>query len=191
MSKEITNYNKDNVIDTCSIWNIIYSKKFYGISTSYLNSFVMTDYVKYETLGKKWTHNIDKETELKGFLKKEISNRRFNLYNITIEELQDPLIAKSRKNLGKGELSCIAFAKSKSISIITDDQGARKHAKDILGEDRVRTIPHLLGFLVFNDYLFDSDVCVILSDHKEYSSDIIVFLESCYKLALQLKLNKI
>lgn len=190
MSKEITKFNKDNVIDTCSIWNLFYSRKFYSISTSYLNSFVITDYVKYESLGKKWSHNIDKETELKGFLGKEILKKRFNIYNISIEELQDPLITKKRKNLGKGELSCIAFAKSKSISIITDDQGARKHAKDILGYDRVRTIPHLLGFLVFNEFILDADISVILSDHKNYSSDIIEHLNKCCESAFLLKLNK-
>lgn len=191
MSEELIIFNKDNVIDTCSIWNLLYSTKLYGISLEYFNSIVITDYVRYEALLKVWNGMKKKafESELKKRLAKELKNNNIIVYNISVEELQDPQVLKDRKKFGKGEISCIVFAKNKNISFITDDQGARKYSKTILGNNRVRTIPHLVGFLFFISLISDSDISEIIIDHKRFKSDIVEYIKTCYETSMKLKIN--
>ena len=59
-------------------------------------------------------------------MQKEISQKRFTAYNITIDDLQEIDVLNSRKKLGKGELSSIVFAKKTRQAFLTDNTRARK-----------------------------------------------------------------
>jgi len=50
--------------------------------------------------------------------------------------------------LGIGGLSSIAFSKKINQSFLTDDQNARKIAKEILRDDKIQTTPHIVGWFV-------------------------------------------
>jgi predicted nucleic acid-binding protein len=51
-----------------------------------------------------------------------------------------------KRNLGAGEISCLAYAYENRFAILTDDQQARKVAKE--KSICAQTSPHLLGWLV-------------------------------------------
>jgi len=62
---DITTYHKLNVIDTCSIWNIISCPRIYSATIDALCYFSFTEYVHYECLFKKRSNSTPKELQNK------------------------------------------------------------------------------------------------------------------------------
>jgi len=190
MNIDITKFSKDNVVDTCSIWNIISCVKFYTITIDIVTQFALTEYVVYEALYKERKSENPLEEKLKIKLRKEIDLKNFKVYNISIADLQEVEILKNRKNLGMGEISSIAFAKkSKNLCFLTDDQNARKFSSDIV-KVNTQTTSHLLGWLFYDGHLLDGDLQDIIDDHNSFNRPLEKYFKEVYEVALSFKLMK-
>lgn len=121
-------------------------------------------------------------------LREERKHGKFKDYHIDIEDLQEIEILQNRRNLSKGELSSIVFAKKTRQAFITDDQSARVLAQKILDAKMVQTTPHLFGWLFYSNYLIDSDKDRILNEHSELKRPLAKYFEKMYSKAYELKL---
>jgi len=92
-------------------------------------------------------------------------------------------------NLDKGELASIACAKKMGKAFLTDDQKARKLAAQFIASKMVQTTPHLLGWLLFISYLGDSDLHIIIDEHKKFERPLEKYFLEVYKIVLDYKLK--
>jgi predicted nucleic acid-binding protein len=158
-------FKKLNVIDSCSIWNILSSKVLREATKTARCVFCCTQFVQYECLHKPRKNPLlDKEKELIERLKIEQIKGDFKHYSLEIEDLLEVDILEKRKNLGKGELSSIAFAKRTNQAFLTDDYQARELANNELKMNSVQTTPHLFGWLIYENILNDSDRHTVLKE---------------------------
>jgi hypothetical protein len=181
-------FHKLNVIDTCAVWNVLSSRLLYQTSISVGCSFSFTAFVHYECLLKKRTRSSAEDAELKKRLAYEQGKGRFLVYHLSIEDLQDVDVLERRKNLGKGELSSIAFAKRTLQAFMTDDFGARKLATQVISSGLVQTTPHLFGWLYFSQILSDSDKEEIIKEHESLRGPLRPHFETMYSRALHYRL---
>jgi predicted nucleic acid-binding protein len=181
-------FNIINIIDTCSIWNILSSKILYGISLSAHSNFSCTGFVNYECLYKPRIIISDKEKELQHRLKQAKMKGQFETFHISTDDLNDLEILNQRKKLSKGELSSIIFAKRIRQSFLTDDQGARKLACQFLQDKMVQTTPHLFGWLFYIGLLSDSDKDAIINEHESFKRPLRKHFDQIYLRALEYKL---
>jgi len=187
MNIDITNCNKVNIIDSCSLWNMLSSLIVYSVVLDNKFSFSITKFVEYECLYKPRSIPNNKDKELQSKLSAEIKNGKITCHNLAIEDLQDDVILKHRSSIGIGELSSIAFAKKVSISFLTDDQKARKLGVEILGKNSVQTTPLVLGWLFYSNLLSDRDIDEIVKSHKEYNRPLEKYFREVHKESLRLK----
>jgi predicted nucleic acid-binding protein len=187
MNIDITNCNKANIIDSCSLWNVLSSLIIYSVVVDNKFSFSVTKFVEYECLYKPRNKPNGKDKELQRILNTEIKSGKIACHNLTIEDLQDDIILKHRNTIGIGELSSIAFAKKVSVSFLTDDQKARKLGAEILGNNRVQTTPLLLGWLFYNNLLSDGDLNVIIQSHNEHNRPLEKHFRAVHNESLRLK----
>lgn len=181
-------FNKLNVADTCSIWNILSSKVLWSAAQSAKCVFCCTAFVQYECLDKPRRNITPKESELRTRLIYEQSKENFSVYHLDLDDLLDIQILEERKNLGKGELSSIAFARRTRQAFITDDQGARKLASTILDASNVQTTPHLFGWLTHERFLTDGDKQVVIDQHMSFNRPLQKYFEKMYTKALEHRL---
>lgn len=184
-----------NVTDTCSIWNILSAEKLYKAATSVAAKcyFCCTRFVYYECLVKPRSNETQEEKELRRRLTFERkTNGQFKDYHIDIEDLQEIEILKKRKNLDKGELSSIVFAKKTGQAFLTDERDARSLAEQVMDEGMVQTTPHLLGWLFYHRILTDSDKDLIIEEHskfrREKRGNLSKFFKIMYKRACEYRL---
>ena len=183
-----------NVVDSCSIWNILSSIILYraAVSETAGCSFCCTNFVHYECLIKPRTKLTEQEQQLKERLINEKSKgKQFVDYHSSIEDLQDIEVLEKRQNLGKGELSSIVFSRKTGQPFLTDDKGARKLAESILN-NQVQTTPHLFGWLFYKNILADSDKDLIINEHSTFRTttrgNLSQFFETMYERALEFQL---
>lgn len=190
MNSDITKLVLFNVIDSCSIWNVLSSPIIYQASIQAGCYYALTNYVGYECLYKKRKEKRDGVIIAK--LEKEIAAKRFMNCNITIDDLQEIEILENRKNLGKGELSSIVFAKKTQQAFLTDDKKARTLAKEVLGGEFVQTTPHLVGFCFYKRHLLDSDFKALIAEHQSSLTsswgDLSRFFTEAYEESLRIGL---
>jgi len=184
-----------NVVDSCSIWNILSSMILYraAISDPAGCSFCCTSFVNYECLIKPRTNITQQEQQLKErLITEKTKGKQFQNFHLSIEDLQDVEVLENRKKLGKGELSSIVFAKKTNQPFLTDDKAARRLAESILQIDQIQTTPHLCGWLFYSDILTDSDKDKIINQHSIFRTTIrgnlSQFFESMYQKACEYKL---
>ena len=120
----------------------------------------------------------------------ERDNNKFKDYHISIADLQDIDVLQKSKNLSKGELSSIVFAKKIGQGFLTDDQGARKLAERFMTKEKVQTTPQLFGWLYYEERLIDSDKVQIINEHNELNRPLENYFNQVYQQALQLRLYK-
>lgn len=188
MNIDIRTINKFSVIDTCSIQNILSSSILNSAVINNGFSFCVTKFVEYEMLHKQSSAPSDAENEIKIIYRQEVAKGKFECHNLSIEDLQEIEILESRKKLGKGELSIIAFAKKINQGIMTDDQQARKLGESVLGKDRIQTTPQLLGWFFYNRILIDSELDVICYEHTSKKRPLEKFFREVYHESLRIKL---
>jgi len=190
MNIDITNLYLYNVIDSCSVWNIISCPKIYNASLEAGCYYAFTYYVEYECLHKK--RNKPKALRLITKLKEEMKGERFMRCNLTIDDLQEIELLENRKRLGLGELSSIALSKKTRQAFLTDDKEARKLGESVLGRQYVQTTPHIVGFFFYKRYLLDSDLAIILEQHKASLAtnwgDLSEFFEDVYQESMRRRL---
>jgi hypothetical protein len=131
---------------------------------------------------------MTEDEELQNRLRIARGNGQFRSYHLEIDDLLEVEILEKRKNLGKGELSSIAFAKRTQQAFHTDDQKARRLASGVLGERRVQTTPHLFGWLYFRGWLSDSDKEAIIKDHEDLQRPLGPHFEELCQRALSYRL---
>jgi len=186
---DITKFNKLNVIDTCSIWNMLSSSILYDAVKRRECNFTCTQFVIYECLYKKRNQTYDHDKELMKRLKDELKNNAIAQYQISIEDLQNVEILENRMKLSKGELSSIVFAKKTRQAFLTDDQAARKLAYHIIIDNSmVQTIPHLLGWIVYLGEINDMSFEKIVSEHKSFNRPLEKYFREVFYKALELRL---
>jgi hypothetical protein len=177
-----------NVADTCAVWNVLSSTRLYGAAKEAGCDFCITSFVQYECLIKPRKQPMTADIELMRRLKAEQSRGCFAACSCDIGDLQTVGALESRKRLGKGELSSIAFAMKIGQAVITDDQKARKLAESS-GHKLTQTTPHLFAWLIFKRRLDDSDRKTVIGQHQALDGSLTPHFEKAYAMALQCKLN--
>lgn len=183
-----SNYFLFNIVDTCSIWNVLSSKILYNASQTAKCVFSCTRFVLYECFSKPRKKVEEHDSVLITRLIKEREHGKFMDYHIDIEDLQEIDILECRRNLSKGELSSIVLAKKTRQAFLTDDQSARILAQNLLDPNMVQTIPHLFGWLFYSGYLIDSDKDPIIAEHNELGRPLAKYFIEMYLKANELKL---
>jgi len=183
-----TKFHLINVADTCSVWNILSSRVLYAAAREAHCDFCITAFVRYECLVKPRASASVAERDLMDRLLGEQRRGSFLTHPCEIGDLQTIQVLESRKRLGKGELSSIAFAMKINQAVITDDMKARKLAQQS-GHTLTQTTPHLFAWLIFTGRLGDSDKDAVISQHQAMEQDLAPHLERAYQMALQCKLN--
>ncbi len=181
-------FHLHNVADTCSVWNVLSSKRLYAAATEARCGFCITSFVLYECLIKPRKSITSVQQELIDRLLVERKRGAFKEHSCDIGDLQAIKVLESRKRLGKGELSSIAFAMKIGQAVITDDMKARELAHRS-GHLLVQTTPHLFAWLIFNDRLGDSDKSTVITQHEAMKQILGPHFERAYEMALQCKLN--
>lgn len=187
MNFDISILLKHNVIDCCSVWNILTSNRVYSASMEAGFNFLFSNYVEYECLYKKRTGtNID---NLRLKLKKEMEKKKINCFKLSIDDLQEIAALEERKRLGIGELSSIALAKKLNQTFLTDDKKARELGEIILGKHNVQTTPRIVGVFFYHRFLIDSDISVIIDEHQSSLTskwgDLTRFFNAMYQESLR------
>ncbi len=185
MQVDPSGFHLNNVADTCAVWNILSSRLLHSAACEAGCSFCYTYFVKYECLDKPRKNEREADTELKRRLRKALANDQFCAYHLDVEDLQEVEVLEKRRNLGKGELSSIAFAKKTRQAFMTDDQKARTLAYDVMKNLPVQTTPHLFGWLFFESRLVDSDKDQIIKQHTDMNRPLAECFEQMYREALR------
>lgn len=189
MAIDPSKFHLINVADTCAVWNVLSSPRLHAAAKEAHCEFCITSFVGYECLFKPRKKTpTPSETELMRRLAQEQARGSFTAHSCDIGDLQAIKILESRKRLGKGELSSIAFAMKIGQAVITDDMKARKLAEDS-GHPLIQTTPHLFSWLIFKGRLGDSDKPTVMKQHQEMERPLSPHFETAYELALQCKLN--
>lgn len=185
--RDPSKFHKFNVVDACAIWNITSTQLLRTTAYSVKCSFCCTDFVYYECLYKPRTKVKPEDVALQNLLRQEIESGKFKNYHLDIEDLQEIEVLQKRKNLGKGELASIAFAKKTCQAFLTDDRGARNLAEKVLTHHMVQTTAHLLGWLFFEYSLSDGDLNRIIDEHKQYNGKLEPYFIVMYERALDFR----
>jgi len=188
MAIDPSKFHKINVADTCSVWNILSSRRLYAAAQEAKCEFCMTGFVLYECLVKPRTAPTAADLELRERLKQEQTKGKFAPHSCSIDDLQAIADLESRKRLGKGELSSIAFASRIRQAFITDDRKAKALSESV-AQAITQTTPHMHSWLIFTNVLTDADHKLVLSQHIEMGGSLSPHLETAYGMALQCKLN--
>ncbi len=189
MAIDPSRFHLVNVADTCSVWNVLSSIRLHVAAKEARCEFCITNFVRYECLTKpRKGEATAAETELMRRLTQEQGRGGFATYSCDIGDLQAIKILESRKRLGMGELSSIAFAMKIGQAVITDDKKARKLAEDS-GHALTQTTPHLFSWLIFKGCLGDSDKGTVIAQHEAMERPLAPHFETAYVVALQCRLN--
>jgi len=146
--------------------------------------------VQYECLDKPRKTYRQEDVELQARLKREQAHGQFSVYHIDIDDLLDVEVLQSRMNLGKGELSSIAFARRTNQGFLTDDKKARRLAETSLPPDTVQTTPLLLGWMLYNQVITDADKDRVIEEHNRFGRPLAEYFETMYLRALELRLMR-
>lgn len=190
MNIDITKFQKLNIIDTCSIDNLLSSETLYRAAKNANCNFCYTKFVEYEMLYKSRKSISENSQKLQRKLKEETISKKFECHSLSINDLQEIEILEKRKKLGGGELSSIAFAKKINQCFMTDDSQARKLGQSVLGNNRVQTTPHLLGWLFYIRDLIDSDFLTIIEEHESFLRPLSKYFKEAYHESLRIKSMK-
>lgn len=189
MAIDPSRFHLINVADTCSVWNVLSSVRLYAAATEARCEFCITSFVHYECLIKpRKNKSSAAESELMSRLAREQGRGRFAAHSCDIGDLQAIKILESRKRLGKGELSSIAFAMKIGQAVITDDMKARELAEDS-GHALTQTTPHLFSWLIFKGRLGDADKGLVITQHEAMERPLAPHFQTAYEMALQCRLN--
>ncbi|HEY6341074.1 MAG TPA: hypothetical protein VIY49_06245 [Bryobacteraceae bacterium] len=163
MIANVARFEKLNVADTCSLWNILASRLLSSTADAVGVKLCSTTFVRYECLHKAGTLRPERK-ELQKRLNAKIDSGSIQCHPIDIEDLQELEVLKNRKRLSVGELSVIIFARKTRQAVLTDDTGAQRLARQELGPALVQSTPHLFAWLYFNSHLNDVDKDRIAAD---------------------------
>lgn len=188
MSIDPSSFHLHNITDTCGVWNVLSSRTLYSRARDAGVFFVCTRFVLYECLFKPRKTVKACDEELRSRFRAAQSESAFHIYPLDITDLQAIEVLENRKKLGKGELSSIAFALKTRQAFLTDDQKARRLAREVLQNSVTQTTPHLLGWLFFTTRLVDADKNTIIKEHLEMGRPLAEYFEQMYLEACRCRL---
>jgi len=183
-------FHKMNVVDSCSAWNVLSSLLLWSRALQAACTFCCTQFVVYECIYKRRKKPTEGDEELQRRMRRELDARRIILARLDLEDLQDVEVLAARRNLSKGELSAIAFARRTDQAFLTDDQKARRLAETALPSDRVQTVPHLAGWLLYEGYIADSEFDQLVTEHESFARPLKPHFQRARVLSLQAKLAR-
>ena len=185
MAVDVTHFHPYNITDTCSVWNLLSSSTLYEAALSAKCYFACTAYVSYECLVKPRKRPTNADNILRERLIQQRHLGRFTEFHLTLEELEDVAVLERRQKLAKGELSSIAFARKNRQAVLTDDRKARRLADEVCDRGMVQTTPQLVGWLFFSAQLLDSDLNMLLKEHREVNRPLAKYFEEMYREGLE------
>lgn len=167
ISIDVSAFALVNAVDTCSIWNMLSSPRLFSAALSKGCGFVVARYVQYEAIEKPRTNPSQSDLAMQQNFKGRLANRNgFAAEPIALSDLAAVASIPEVRKLGSGEIAALALARKLRSAILTDDQRARRTAS-IAGVDRAQTTPHLLGWLLYEGALGDSDVDDVIAEHEQ------------------------
>ena len=167
MALDPTRFSMMLVADTCSVWNVLSSRKLFQATIGANIHCCITPMVMYECLYKPRSHMTTEKKEMIKRLEKALADGVFPVQACDLEDLAE-IVRIAPQGLGSGEISCIATAyRIRSIGFMTDDKAARKFASEKLAL-QVETTPKLYAWLHYNCHLSDGDHEEIIREHEIY-----------------------
>ena len=188
LQADLSRFHLATVADTCAIWNVLASPRLTRAARVAGCIFSLTTYVLYECLHKPRKEDSPEDRELQNRLSAARMGELFQSHTLSLADLQDVARLEARKRVGKGELSCIAFARRTGLAVLTDDTGAQKLGVQELPNERVQSSPHLFGWLVFAGHITDADVEPIVSEHVAMRRHRGEDFRGSYREALRIRL---
>jgi hypothetical protein len=186
MTFDPTQFSISSVVDTCSVWNMLSSRKLYQAVKSSKRHFCITPMVLYECSKRPSSSNED--NEMINRFEQARENENFPIQGCDLDDLAS-LVRIAPRGLGSGELSCIAVAyKIRSIGLMTDDKKARLFANRKLNLT-VETTPKLYGWLHYHQHLTDGDHTDVINEHQLYESrPLSTYFKKAYEEAARYRL---
>jgi hypothetical protein len=158
--------------DSCSVQNILSSATLHAACVRGEFHFALTKYCLYECLDKPRKQQTEGDLAIRQRLREARTKGSFREHDLSVEDLQEAALLRLRKRLGAGELSTIALAKRFGIGVQTDDDRAEKLAAEVLGDARVQTTPHILGWMFFHGVLADHQLGVVVEEHHSVGRNL-------------------
>ncbi|MDI1231739.1 MAG: hypothetical protein PSU93_11370 [Methylobacter sp.] len=188
MEFDPTKFSMMAVSDTCSVWNILSSRKLFQATKAAKLHFCITPMVLYECLYKPRSSITPEKSELITRLEKAQADGAFPIQECELEDLVE-LARQAPSGLGSGEMSCIAMAyRIRSIAFMTDEKKARKFASGKLSLV-VETTPKLYGWLHYKLFLSDGDHDDVIREHEYYEKmPLTKFFAVAFEEALRCRL---
>ena len=183
-----TKFSMMSVSDTCSVWNVLSSRRLYQATIDANIHFCITPMVLYECLYKTRSRMTLEKGKLIKRLEKARADGKFPIQECDLEDLA--VIARTApRGLGSGEVSCIATAyRIRSIAFMTDEKRARHFASKQLGL-HVETTPKLYAWLHYSGHLSDGDHEEIIREHEIYEHrPLTVFFQKAFDEAMRCRL---
>lgn len=178
-----------NVVDTCSLWNLLASPFLYSAARKAGMSMSSTKFVKYECFDKPGPNSPEWQ-ELRKRLLKCIEAGEVLFCDIELEDLQEVAALEARKAISKGELSSIAWAKRTQQIFFSDDKQAKKLAKAALSESAVQDTPHLCAWLCINDSIHEHDELRIRTELQSLKRPLDPHISNAFRAALEFRLMR-
>jgi hypothetical protein len=188
MSIDPSSFHLHNIADTCAAWNVLSSRTLYSRARAAGVVFICTHFVLYECLFKPRKAPDAHDEELRSRFRFAQKESAFAPYHLDIADLQTIELLQNRKRLGKGELSSIAFAIKTRQAFFTDDQKARRLAREVSTEFVTQTTPHLFGWLFFHCHLCDAEKETVIQEHKALGGQLAQYFEEMYMEACRCRL---
>jgi predicted nucleic acid-binding protein len=183
-----TAFHKINIVDSCSIWNVLSSLLLWSRARQAACYFSCTQFIVYECMFKRRKIKTSSDDELKRRMANELKSAGITAVHLELEDLQEVEVLARRRNLGKGELSAIAFARRTGQAILTDDQKARRLAEAVLNPQYVQTVPQLAAWLLYVGYIADSEFDDLIREHESLGRPLRPHFETARKLSLEARL---
>jgi predicted nucleic acid-binding protein len=188
MALDPTRFSPASVADTCSVWNMLSSRKLYQAAINAKLHFCVTGMVLYECLQKPRSFTSSERTEMMQRLERARRSGGFPMEACSLDDLAD-ISRQAPKGLGSGELSCIAVAyRVRSIAFMTDEKQARHVGLTKFGLN-VETTPKLYAWLHYRQHLGGSDHEDVIREHEMYESRPLThFFREAYEEAMRCRL---
>ncbi len=192
MKVDVRSFAPINAIDTCAIWNVLSSSRLVSAALSSQRWFVVADYVRYEALELVRTNPVASELELQAKFRDRLQKGQgFYRQSLSLADLQSVANMPAVGRLGGGEIAALALARKMRIGFMTDDQKARAKAVEI-DVGTAQTTPHLLGWLIYDGILSDSDFGSVVAEHEasvpKKSGQLTRFFQVAYEEACRCRL---
>ena len=173
-------------VDACSIQNICASRTFLVKSICAGFEYNIPEYALYEAVYKPLRQSNKTIERQRAIILGQVSEGKIRKAKLTIDDLQEMLALRSVKpNLGNGELACIVYSKNKPLAVLTDDKAARNYTKKLLGENKAFETAEIVANMVFNHDITDGECMSIISEEKEYNTNMDKPYYEAYQQALR------